>query len=81
VTIDVEQGSRGVANGVFDWARAEDGVLHAAMLLEPRISGNVVVKVGGTTGDGQPTASHAHPMVVIPGQTAPTVRVVLLPPP
>jgi hypothetical protein len=80
VTVEVLQGEQVVQAGSFDWARAVDDVLRVAILLEPRISGEVLVKVGGTTRDRRPTEERSHRVTVTPGQVAPTVRIVLLPP-
>ena len=81
VIVNVRQGDKLLQDGKYDWReQASDNTLRAAVLLAPNVSGEVVVEIEGLTSDDQRTASHSHRVVVTPGQVAPTVRVVLLPP-
>jgi hypothetical protein len=81
VSVDVEQASRVIQAGTYDWMPANDSGLHVAVLLPPEISGEVVVNVAGTTVKNQTpdTQTSTHQVIVMPGHVAATVRIVLLP--
>jgi len=81
VTCKVEQGGEAIQTDRYDWGRASDSVLRIAVLLPPRISGEILLEVSGTTPEDRSTPTRSHRLQVTPGQVAATVRVVLLPPP